>query len=117
MNDLIPQEIIEQRIFLVRNQKVMIDRDLAELYGLETKHLNRQVKRNVQRFPEEFTFQLASLINSMSLCAVLADTSKYSASFVALGYAFDLTLSSNHMNRSYMLLALISTSISDLRHP
>jgi len=58
MNNLIPQEIIEQRIFLIRNQKVMIDRDLAELYGVETKHLNRQVKRNLQRFPEEFMFQL-----------------------------------------------------------
>lgn len=59
MSDLIPQELIEQRIFLIRNQKVMIDRDLAELYGVETKHLNRQVKRNIQRFPEEFMFQLA----------------------------------------------------------
>lgn len=58
MNDLIPQEIIEQRIFLIRNQKVMIDRDLADLYGVETKHLNRQVKRNKLRFPEEFMFQL-----------------------------------------------------------
>ena len=58
MKDLIPQETIEQRIFLIRNQKVMIDRDLAELYGVETKHLNRQVKRNIQRFPEEFMFQL-----------------------------------------------------------
>ncbi len=59
MKDLIPQETIEQRIFLLRNQKVMIDRDLAELYGVETKHLNRQVKRNIQRFPEEFMFQLS----------------------------------------------------------
>ena len=58
MNDLIPQETIEQRIFLIRGLKVMIDRDLAELYGVETKHLNRQVKRNIQRFPEEFMFQL-----------------------------------------------------------
>ena len=59
MKDLIPQETIEKRIFLIRNQKVMIDRDLAELYGVETKHLNRQVKRNIQRFPEEFMFQLS----------------------------------------------------------
>ena len=58
MNDLIPQEIIEQRIFLIRNQKVMIDKDIAELYGVETKHLNRQVKRNIQRFPNEFMFKL-----------------------------------------------------------
>src|SRR3989304_3782451 len=58
MKDLIPQQTIEQRIFLIRNQKVMIDRDIAELYGVETKNLNRQVKRNIQRFPEEFMFQL-----------------------------------------------------------
>lgn len=49
---------IEQKIFLIRGQKVMIDRDLAELYGVETKYLNRQVRRNIERFPEEFMFQL-----------------------------------------------------------
>ncbi|MBI3755127.1 MAG: ORF6N domain-containing protein [Deltaproteobacteria bacterium] len=58
MKDFIPQETIEQRIFLIRNQKVMIDKDIAELYGVETKHLNRQVKRNIQRFPEEFMLQI-----------------------------------------------------------
>ncbi|MEO0123722.1 MAG: ORF6N domain-containing protein [candidate division WOR-3 bacterium] len=58
MKDIIPQEMIEQKIFLIRGQKVMIDRDLAELYGVETKYLNRQVKRNRERFPEEFMFRL-----------------------------------------------------------
>ena len=58
MNEVIPQEIVKQRIFLLRKQKVMIDRDLAELYDVETKYLNRQVKRNVERFPIEFMFQL-----------------------------------------------------------
>ena len=58
MSNIIPQEIIEQRIFLIREQKVMIDRDLAELFGVETKYLNRQVKRNIERFPKEFMFQL-----------------------------------------------------------
>ena len=55
---LILQGAIEQRIFLIRGQRVMVDRDLAELYGVETKYLNRQVKRNKQRFPREFMFQL-----------------------------------------------------------
>jgi len=54
------QEAVEQRIFLIRGKKVMIDKDLAELYGVETKYLNRQVKRNRDRFPEEFMFQLTS---------------------------------------------------------
>ena len=57
---LIPQEVIEERIFFIRGQKVMIDRDLAELYGVETKYLNRQVKRNIERFPDDFMFQLTT---------------------------------------------------------
>ena len=58
MGELIRQEIIEQKIFVVRGHKVMVDRDLAELYGVETKYLNRQVRRNKLRFPSEFMFQL-----------------------------------------------------------
>ncbi len=60
MKDIIPSEAIEQRIFLVRGHKVMIDRDLARLYAVETKYLNRQVRRNIERFPEEFMFKLTS---------------------------------------------------------
>ena len=51
-------EQIESEIFLVRGQKVMLDADLAELYGVETKRLNEQVRRNSERFPEDFMFQL-----------------------------------------------------------
>ena len=58
MKDLMPQETIAQKIFLIRGQKVMLDSDLAELFGVETKQLNRQVKRNIQRFPTEFMFRL-----------------------------------------------------------
>ncbi len=50
--------MIEQRIFIIRGYKVMIDRDLADLYAVETKYLNRQVKRNRERFPSEFMFKL-----------------------------------------------------------
>ena len=50
--------LVDQWIFSVRGLKVMIDRDLAELYGVETKYLNRQVKRNADRFPSEFMFPL-----------------------------------------------------------
>lgn len=56
--ELISLEPIENKIFVIRGQKVMIDRDLAQLYGVETKYLNRQVKRNTKRFPDEFMFQL-----------------------------------------------------------
>ena len=49
---------IEQKIFLIRGHKVMLDKELAKLYGVSTKRLNEQVKRNVKRFPEDFMFQL-----------------------------------------------------------
>jgi len=58
--DLIPVERIENTILLVRGCKVMLDRDLAELYGAPTKVLNQQVRRNRHRFPEDFMFQLSS---------------------------------------------------------
>ena len=54
----IPIEIIEKKIYLIRNQKVMLSVDLAELYGVETRALNQAVKRNIKRFPEDFMFQL-----------------------------------------------------------
>ena len=54
----VPDEMIMNKIFLIRNQKVMIDRDLAELYGVETKRLKEAVRRNIERFPEDFMFQM-----------------------------------------------------------
>ena len=54
----IPTERIEKAIILIRDQKVMIDRDLAELYGVETRVLNQAVRRNKKRFPPDFMFPL-----------------------------------------------------------
>ncbi|PIS31726.1 DNA-binding protein [Candidatus Saganbacteria bacterium CG08_land_8_20_14_0_20_45_16] len=59
MNDLIPVEIIEKRIYLIRGYKIMLDFDLADLYGVETKVLNQAVKRNQKRFPADFMFSLS----------------------------------------------------------
>ncbi|MBI5603596.1 MAG: ORF6N domain-containing protein [Deltaproteobacteria bacterium] len=56
--DLVPQEIIESKILLIRGKKVMFDRDLAVLYGVETKALKQAVKRNPKRFPQDFMFEL-----------------------------------------------------------
>jgi hypothetical protein len=56
---LIPLEVIERRIFVLRGHRVMLDRDLAELYGVETRALNQAVKRNRDRFPEDFMFTLS----------------------------------------------------------
>jgi phage regulator Rha-like protein len=55
---MIPDEVIMNKIYLIRETKVMLDRDLAELYGLETKQLKRSVRRNVRRFPIDFMFEL-----------------------------------------------------------
>ena len=62
INDMRNKEIapilVESKIFLIRGKQVMVDRDLAELYGVETKRITEAVKRNIERFPEEFRFQL-----------------------------------------------------------
>ena len=55
---LLSEELISNKIYFIRNQKVMLDRDLAALYGIETKRLKEQVKRNISRFPEDFMFEL-----------------------------------------------------------
>ncbi len=58
-SSLLPDEMIMSKIYFIREQKVMLDSDLAELYGVETRRLNEQVKRNISRFPEDFMFQLS----------------------------------------------------------
>lgn len=55
---LVPNEVIASRILLIRDQKVIVDSDIAELYGVTTKRLNEQVKRNINRFPDNFMFEL-----------------------------------------------------------
>ena len=59
-SSLSPVERIEKAIYLIRGEKVMLDRDLAKLYGVTTKRLNEQVKRNRGRFPDDFMFRLTS---------------------------------------------------------
>lgn len=58
---IIPNEVISSKIYFIRNQKVMLDRDLAMLYEVETRKLNQQIKRNSARFPENFMFQLTEI--------------------------------------------------------
>lgn len=68
---LISEETISNKIYFIRGQKVLLDFDLAHLYGVETRRLNEQVKRNILRFPSDFMFQLteAELENLMSQIA------------------------------------------------
>lgn len=57
---IIPEEIIINQIYYIRNHKVILDSDLASLYEVETKQLKRQVRRNAERFPEDFMFELTT---------------------------------------------------------
>ncbi|KKQ54522.1 MAG: hypothetical protein US83_C0005G0080 [Candidatus Falkowbacteria bacterium GW2011_GWC2_38_22] len=61
MENLIPLEKIENKILLIRGEKVMLDRDLAGFYGVDTRSLNQAVKRNIERFPDDFMFQLTRM--------------------------------------------------------
>jgi phage regulator Rha-like protein len=58
MGTVVPIEVVERRIYIIRGQKVMLSMHLAELYGVETRALNQAVKRNIHRFPEDFMFQI-----------------------------------------------------------
>ncbi len=58
---IIPDDVITNKIYMIRDQKVMLDRDLAKLYNVETKQLKRQVRRNIEQFPEDFMFQLNTI--------------------------------------------------------
>jgi hypothetical protein len=60
MQKMLPDELILAKIYLIRGHKVMLDRDLASLYGVETKRLKEAVKRNISRFPEDFMFELST---------------------------------------------------------
>ena len=59
MDAIVPMEVVKSRIYLIRGQKVLLDRDLAEMYGVETRVLNQAVRRNIDRFPEDFMIPLS----------------------------------------------------------
>jgi len=83
MKELIPSERIEQKIFLIRRQKVMLDRDLAALYGVETRVLNQAVRRNFDRFPGDFMFRLTRDEVMRISQIVTSSVIKYSKSVLA----------------------------------
>ncbi len=72
MPDKLPEETIESRIHVLRGKKVMIDRDLAALYQVETAQLKRAVRRNIDRFPEDFMFECHSPRDPRDLARGLA---------------------------------------------
>ena len=71
MNEsIIPIEVIENKIYFIRNVKVMLDSDLASLYEVDTSQLKRQVRRNIDRFPEDFMFELTSIEYEILRCQI-----------------------------------------------
>lgn len=94
MNDLIiSKNLIENKILIIRGEKVMIDKDLAALYGVPVKRLNEQVKRNIERFPNDFMFQLnkeesSSLISQIVTSRSQIATLKKGSNIKYLPYAF-----------------------------
>ena len=77
---------INESIYEIRGKQVMIDRDLAQLYGVETKQLNRAVKRNIERFPDDFMFQLT--LDECSRCQIGTLNIKQGQNIKYLPYAF-----------------------------
>jgi phage regulator Rha-like protein len=85
---LITTEVIENRIFLIRGQKVMLDKDLASLYGVETKQLKRAVNRNKTRFPVDFMFVLTKQEAENSRCQIGTLKNSRGSNLKYLPYAF-----------------------------
>jgi phage regulator Rha-like protein len=96
---LVPMEVVERRIFVIRGKKVMLDRDLAELYGVATKRINEQVKRNAKRFPVEFMFRLS--VTEKNELVANCDRLRNLKHSVSLPYAFTehgVTMLANVLN-------------------
>jgi len=83
---IIVDEVVMNKIYIVRGEKVMLDRDLAELYQIETKYLKRQVKRNIERFPDDFMMELTAEEVEVSRCQI--GTLKQGENIKYLPYAF-----------------------------
>src|SRR3989338_1203115 len=86
---LVPEESIERAIYLIRGKKVMLDRDLAALYGVQTGVFNQAVSRNSERFPEDFMFQLTpEEVKSLRSQIVILKTEKRGAHSKYLPHVF-----------------------------
>ena len=100
-----PLENIENLIHVIRGKQVMLDVDLARLYGVETKRLNEQVKRNIERFPEDFMFQLTreEAESSRSQFATLNEDSELSRSHFARTSKNATNMSSQFVTTSFKI--------------
>lgn len=84
LETIIPEELISNKIYFIRNQKVKLDRDLATLYEVETKVLKQAVKRNIERFPEDFMFELTKDESEISRSKYKIPTNGFTEQGVAM---------------------------------
>ena len=88
---ILPDEVIINKIYLIRGQKVMLDKDLAEMYGIEVRVLNQSVKRNIDRFPKDFIFTLTQkefqILKSQFVISSWGGSRKFPTAFTEQGVA------------------------------
>ncbi len=118
MDQVIPSEVILPRILITRGKRVMLDRDLAELYGVATKVLNQAVKRNIRRFPMDFMFQLtkSEQLGLVTICdrfKSLKHSSSQSYAFTEQGVA--MLSSVLNSERAIMVNIQIMRAFTQLR--
>ena len=127
-------QTIQSKIYEIRGQRVMLDFDLAAMYGVETRVLNQSVKRNIERFPEDFMFQLTKgeleILKSQMATSIMDDSQAYSnwksqivtSNFVKMGLRKldieDILADQNNINEdTRMQLELINQSLAALQAP
>jgi len=117
MGEIIPVERIEGKIYLIRGQKVMFDKDLAELYGVTTGRLNEAVKRNIKRFPADFMFQLTKkeALNLISQFAISRWGGQRSRPYVFTEQGVAMLSSVLHSDRAIEVNILIMRAFVRLR--
>lgn len=118
MSELIPEERIESKIFVIRGHKVMIDRDLAQLYKVKTKGLNQAVKRNVLRFPADFMFPLTKEEKDklVTICDHLKDLKfSYQLPYVFTEHGVSMLSSVLKSERAIQVNIFIMRAFSKLR--
>ena len=109
-NQIVPIENLKDKIFTIRGMQVMLDHDLAELFGVETKSFNRAVKRNVERFPELFRFQLtkSEYENLRFQFGTSSRVSQNAISNEPSGFRSEMMAARRHGGRRYLTYAFTS---------
>ena len=116
----VPVELIQNKIFLIRGQKVMLDRDLAELYGIPTFRFNEAVKRNLKRFPDDFMFQLTAAedtaLTSQIAISKTGRGGRRTRPFVFTEHGAVMAANILHSDRAVQMSVFVVRAFIKLRH-